>query len=463
MQYVDISNTNDNPNTVYMNFTGNSYKAQEFLFNAVPDFFKTDNYDIILLLTAFVILVAALLPRLLARQNITAPIVFIILGAAAFYIPIDWRLPDIVDDPWWPKRLTELGVIIALTSAGLKLNSPFSRETWRISWRLLAITMPLTIAASAFLGWWALGFAPAAALLFGAVIAPTDPVLASDVQTTAPDAEDDSSTRLALTTEAGLNDGLAFPFTNLAIAVALVGLNPAGWFLGWIVMDVFYKILAGTLIGAGSGWLLAILLFKTPIKDHLSRTMTGIVALSLTLLPYALAELASSYGFIAVFVSACIFRQQEKQHKYQKILHDFSEEMERLLVAVLMFFIGIYLSSGILASLTFEMVIVALLTICIVRPVTGLLAMPGCHLPRHKQWAVAFFGIRGIGSIYYLAYAMYHANFSQSQDIWSLVTLIVIISVAVHGSSARPVMRMLDRWRKISESNNNGIHNKIMY
>ena len=438
-----------------MNSQTNYYKAQEFLFNAAPDFFKIDIYDVILLLTAFVILVAAILPRLLAKQHITAPLVFMIAGAGVYFLPIDWHLPDLVDDSWWPKRLTELGVIIALTSAGLKLNKPFSRETWRISWRLLAITMPLTIAASAFLGWWALGFAPAAALLLGAVIAPTDPVLASDVQTTAPNAEDYSPTRLALTTEAGLNDGLAFPFTNLAIAVALVGLDLSGWFVGWVVMDVFYKIIAGTLIGIASGWLLAVLFFKTPVKGHLSRTMTGVAALSLTLLPYASAELASSYGFIAVFVAACIFRQREEEHEYQTVLHDFSEEMERLLVAVLMFFVGIYVASGILASVSIPMVIVAVVIIFIVRPATGLIGLYKCALPRPKQWVVAFFGIRGIGSIYYLAYAVYHANFPQAQEIWSLVILIVVVSVAIHGLSVKPVMTMLDRWRETGQLESN--------
>lgn len=347
---------------------------------------------------------------------------------------------------WWPKRLTELGVIIALSSAGLKLNRPFSLITWQVSWRLLAITMPLTIAATAFLGWWWMGFAPAAALLLGAVIAPTDPVLASDVQTTAPDADDDSPTRLALTSEAGLNDGLAFPFTNLAIAVALVGISPANWFAGWITMDFFYKITAGTLIGAASGWLLGAFIFRTPVNTHLSRTMTGIVSLSLTLFPYAVAELASGYGFISVFVAACVFRQQEVQHAYQKVLHDFSEEMERLLVAILMFAIGAYIASGIFESLT--MVIFSAVAIFVIRPLTGQVALGGCALPRQKRWAVSFFGIRGIGSIYYLAYAVYQVEIPQAQEIWALVIFIVVLSVIVHGLSAKPVMDHLYHIRK---------------
>jgi sodium/hydrogen antiporter len=432
-----------------MNSRTQTYSAQEFLRNADPAFFGLDIYDLILLISAVVVLAAALVPRLLAKQHITAPLLFLSIGVVVSLLPVDWQLPDLVDDAWWPKRLTELGVIIALTSAGLKLNKPFSRDTWRISWRLLAITMPLTICATAFIGWWMLGLVPATAILFGAVIAPTDPVLASDVQTTAPGADDDSPTRVALTTEAGLNDGLAFPFTNLAIAVALVGLDPAGWFVGWFVMDFFYKILAGVLVGAASGRLLAMVLFKTKIPDKLSHTMTGIVALSLTLFPYAAAELASSYGFIAVFVAACVFRQYETHHTYQRTLHDFSEELERLLVAVLMFLMGVYLTSGVLVFITFPMVIVLIVTVFVIRPVSGLLALTGCGLSRSQQWAVAFFGIRGIGSIYYMAYAVYHANFPQAREIWTLVILIVVVSVMVHGLSAKPVMGTLDRLRRL--------------
>ncbi len=407
----------------------------------------TASYDLILLFTAVFILIAALLPRFLAGRNITAPIVYLLFGMGCFLFPIDWRLPDLVGDAVWPKRLTELGVIVALTSAGLKINRPFSRESWRISWRLLAFTMPLTMVASAFLGWWVLGFYPVTAALFGAVIAPTDPVLASDVQTSAPGSSDDSSTRLALTTEAGLNDGLAFPFTNLAIAMALSGVDPSGWFIGWMVTDVLYKIIIGALIGVASGWLLAMLLFKTPVKDHLSRTMTGVVALSLTLVPYASAELVSSYGFIAVFIAACIFRQQELNHTYQKKLHDFSEEMGRLLIAALMFFIGAYLADGILNTITIPMILVAIFSIVLVRPAAGLIAMHGVSEPIEKRWVVAFFGIRGIGSLYYLAYAMFHASFSQADELWTLVILIVVMSVVIHGLAAKPVMSMLDRRR----------------
>lgn len=141
-------------------------------------------------------------------------------------------------------------MIISLTAAGLKLKRPFAWQTWRYAVRLLVITMPLTIVIVAFFGWKFLGFAPATAMLLGAVIAPTDPVLGgliapkdpvlnSDSQITESHREDTS--RLALTSEAGLNDGLAFPFTNMAIAMALLGIYPSLWFTDWLITDFFIK------------------------------------------------------------------------------------------------------------------------------------------------------------------------------------------------------------------------------
>jgi sodium/hydrogen antiporter len=418
-----------------------SYAPQRLLFEGDLSLFKPDLYDLGLLLVALVTLAAALVPRLVSgRWVVGAPLLFMAAGALAFAVPFEAALPDLVEETWWPKRLTELGVIVALTGAGLRLERPFAWETWRVSWRLLAVTMPLTIAAAALLGWWALGLAPAAALLLGAVIAPTDPVLASDVQTSPPGEPDDSEARLALTTEAGLNDGLAFPFTNLAIAVALAGLAPAGWLAGWLAIDVAYKIAAGALIGAAAGRFMAVLVFRLPIPAPLVKTMTGILALSLTLLPYAAAELASGYGFIAVFVAACVFRQVECDCEYLSLLHDFSEELERLLVAVLMFLIGAYAVRGALAALSPALALGAFALVFLVRPLAGIVALPGLGLPRAKQWALAFFGIRGIGSLYYLAYAIHHAPFPEAETLWALVLATVILSVLVHGVAARPVM-----------------------
>ncbi len=418
-----------------------TYAAQRLIESADPAFFAVAGYDVGLLLVGLIVLVAVILPRLASdRGVVTAPLMYLALGAFVFVWSWAPPLPDLVADAWWPKRLTELGVIVALTSAGLKLNRPFAWTTWRTSWRLLAITMPVTIGAAAWLGWGVAGLVPATALLLGAVIAPTDPVLAADVQTGPPGEPDDSVTRLALTTEAGLNDGLAFPFTNLAIAVALVGLAPSGWLAGWLLVDVLYKITIGVLVGAVSGWLIARLLFGLPARRRLAKTMTGITVLSLTLVPYGFAELASSYGFVAVFVAACVFRQVECDHDHQITLHDFSEEVERVLVAVLMFLVGAYAVTGVFGLMSPILWALALVLVFVVRPLAGLLGLVGTSLSGRERWAISFFGIRGIGSIYYLAYGLHHADFPDAMVVWALVLAVVVVSVVVHGLAARPVM-----------------------
>lgn len=400
-----------------------------------------DTYDVVLFYIGFIILIATFFPRFLSNYLITAPIVYLLLAVGVFFFFKENPLPHMADNPYLGKRLTELGVIISLTAAGLKLKEPFVWKTWRYSARLLLFTMPLTIALVALFGWWFLGFAPATAMLLGAVIAPTDPVLASDIQTTPPMEDDSSSVRLALTTEAGLNDGLAFPFTNMAIAMALIGVHPDLWFTNWLIKDFFYKIIAGTIIGFGTGWLLAKIIFSySAPKTQSSKLSVGLLSLTLTLFPYGLAEIIHSYGFISVFVAACTFRYQEATNEHLNVLHNFSEEMEHVLVAVLFTYAGIYLSQNFINDFQWYMIPAAMLIVLFIRPFTGYVSLIGTELPEKKKLIISFFGIRGIGSIYYLLYAFYHANFEGAKELMALVIVVIILSVFVHGLSAKTVM-----------------------
>lgn len=413
--------------------------------NSYPEFFGFDYYVIQLFVLACVVLLMQIVsPRIETKKYITTPIFFLLLGVAMFLLPIPWELPELTDEPVILKRITEFGVIVALVSAGLKINDPFSWKTWSPSARLLLITMPLTIAAIAFLGWWVAGLVPASAILLGAVLAPTDPVLAKDVQTSDPGSPDDSSIRLTLTTEAGLNDGLAFPFTNLAIAVAVLGLAPQVWIVDWLLIDVFYKIIIGGVVGVACGKFLGYLLFNIPenkdikIADHA-------FAVALVLFPYAAADMVSSYGFIAVFVSACIFRQKKPDHDYQKRVHRFSVTMESLMEGILMLIIGGYLVFGVLESLTFPMIVLSIAVIFLVRPVSGLIAFTGSDLPGYKKRIISFFGIRGIGSLYYLSYGIYMADFPQADELWAITIFIITLSVLIHGISAKSIMERFDK------------------
>src|SRR5215203_5476753 len=178
------------------------------------------------------------------------PIAFLGLGMLVFALPLGLPAPDPVAHPAVTEHLTEFGVIVALMGAGLKLDRRVGLRRWSSTWRLLAITMPLSIAAVALLGWWFAGLVPAAAVLVAAALAPTDPVLASDVQVGEPTDDEDSEdeVRFALTSEAGLNDGLAFPFTYLAIAMVTAGSTSTGVWLGrWFAVDVLYKLAVGLL------------------------------------------------------------------------------------------------------------------------------------------------------------------------------------------------------------------------
>jgi sodium/hydrogen antiporter len=417
--------------------------------NSYPVFFEFDFYVVqLFLLASIVLLILVVSPHVESKKYITTPIFFLLLGIALFLLPIPWELPELTNEPVILKRITEFGVIVALVSAGLKINDPYSWKTWSSSARLLLITMPLTIAVTAFLGWWVAGLVPASAILLGAVLAPTDPVLANDVQTSDPGTPDNSSVRLTLTTEAGLNDGLAFPFTNLAIAVAVLGLAPSGWFVDWLLIDVLYKIITGGIVGVICGKFLGFLIFKLPENKNI-KIADNVFAIALVLFPYAAAELVSSYGFIAVFVSASVFRQKRPEHEYQKRVHRFSVTMEGLMEGILMLIIGGYLVFGVLQPLTFPMIAVSLVILFLVRPISGLIAFTGSDLPKHKKWVISFFGIRGIGSMYYLAYGIYMADFPQSDELWAITIFIVAVSVLVHGVSAKSVMERFAKNEKI--------------
>src|SRR5688572_6072112 len=186
-----------------------------------------------------------------------------------FALPLDLPDPDPLVHGELTEHLAEVCVIVALMGAGLKLDRPVGWRRWSSTWRLLAVAMPVTIAVMAGLGWWWAGLAPAAAVLLGSALAPTDPVLASDVQVGEPTEDEDSEdeVRFALTSEAGLNDALAFPFVYAAIAMTAKGTDPAGWLGRWLAVDVAYKLAAGVLLGLATGWLLGRLFFRARMES----------------------------------------------------------------------------------------------------------------------------------------------------------------------------------------------------
>ncbi|MFG3715354.1 cation:proton antiporter [Micromonospora sp. NPDC047730] len=391
-------------------------------------------------------LLAGVLPRVLERRPLSMPIAFLGLGMLVFVLPTGLPNPDPLAYPEIATHLTEIGVIVALMGAGLKIDRPLSWARWSSTWRLLAIAMPVCIAAVALLGWWWAGLVPAAALLLGAALAPTDPVLAADVQVGEPSDVEDSEdeVRFALTSEAGLNDGLAFPFVYAAIAIATTGLAPADWLGRWLAMDVLWKVVAGVAGGWLIGWLLGKLFFRAPSHLRLARHAEGFLALAATFLAYGLVEVVGGYGFLAVFVAARAIRAAERTHEFHSVLHAFAEQIERLLTVMLLLLFGGAVVGGLLAPLTWPAAAVGLALVFVVRPLVGRLSLLGAPGRPAEHWVIALFGIRGVGSFFYLAYATAKTDFAQADLIWATVGLVVIVSVVVHGVAATPVMQLLD-------------------
>ena len=409
-----------------------------------------DPYVVVLAGFGAVVLLTAWLPMVLKELPLSLPIVCVGLGVVIFSLP---AVPGVAPHPQEhlaiTQRLTEFVVLIALMGAGLKLDRALAWVTCALTWRLLGIAMPLTIALLAVLGHALLGLGAAAAILLGASLAPTDPVLASDVQVGPPGEGLEDEVRFTLTSEAGLNDGLAFPFVNLAVALALAGQTGEPWLVKWLTVDVLWKLSAGLVAGWIVGRVLGWLTFRLPNRARLSRTGDGFVALGITCLAYGLTEMIHGYGFLAVFVAALGLRSAERNSKYHEKLHDFTEQLERLtMMMLLVLFGGAIADGGLFRAVSFEVVVYALLAVFLVRPLSGWISLLGRDQRLDEKAVISFFGIRGLGSAYYLAYGLGHAKFEQPDLLWSTTGLIVLISILLHGTTVTPVMRYLDRQRQ---------------
>jgi NhaP-type Na+/H+ or K+/H+ antiporter len=415
----------------------------------MPADFSPDPYILIMTGAGLLIALVAWLPLALKRLPLSLPIVCIGIGAALFLLPQVTLRPLPIAYPEITERFAEFVVIIALMGAGLKIDRVFGWRRWSITWRLLAITMPLGILVITLLTWWALGLPWAVALLVAASLAPTDPVLAADVQVGPPKTGDEDEVRFGLTSEAGLNDGAAFPFVHLAILLAVA--LPAGkpWATEWLTYRVLWEIAGGVaggwIVGRVFGWLT----FHVPAETKLARTGDGLIALSATFVSYGLTEILHVYGFLAVFVTALTVRHTHREHEFQADMHAITEQIERLAMMVLLILFGGALVSGLLAPVTWIDGVVAVIILLIVRPVTGWLGLLGHRADKGEKLTLAFFGIRGVGSIYYLAYGINHMEVANAARLWGIVGLVVLLSVLLHGLTVTPIMRSLDKRRGV--------------
>lgn len=409
-------------------------------------------YIPILLALGGLILLVAWLPLIVRKLPLSLPILCVGLGMAVFsWTPFADYTPHPAKTPVLVEKASELIVLVSLMGAGLKIDRAIGWQRWILTWRLLGFAMPLTILALMLLGQVLLGLGLATALLLAAALAPTDPVLASDIQIEGPRSDQDDEARFALTSEAGLNDAAAFPFVHLAIALAGAG-TMGGILAEWAWNAVLLRTAIGIACGVGLGWLMGWIVYHVPRSTRLSRTGDGFVALGATLSIYALTELAHGYGFLAVFLAGLMLRRAASGHKYNDRMHDFADEVERLLMmALLVFFGGMLVAGGLLARVGWAEALYAIVAVFVVRPLVGWFSLAGAKCPGLERLIISFFGIRGLGSVFYLAYGVNHGRFEQEDALWSTLGLVILVSIVLHGVTVTPIMRRLDAKRDRTE------------
>jgi len=403
----------------------------------------TPSYEIMLFGFGLAMLLVAWLPLVVNRAPISVPIISLLIGI--LLSSTNWlhvaqaSMPGSVA----AERMSEIVILIALMGAGLRLDRRFSWRHWGATWRLLAIAMPLTIIGVFIAGKSMLGLSVPAALLLASVLAPTDPVLAADVQTGPPGRGDDGETRFGLTSEAGLNDGLAMPFVLLAIGLQRGTLDWGHWLAFEMVLD----LAMGAAIGWVGGKAMGLLLFRLPLVK-LSDTGDGLVAIGITLICYATTQIVGGNGFVAVFVAALSIRSTKPRDSFHTAMADFASQIERVLVMFMLIIFGWTVGGGLMNQLTLAGAGLGMLLLFVIRPVAAWLGFIGSHLPRGSRMLMAFFGVRGIGTLFYLQYAFNRAVFSEKALIWSTTAFVIIASILLHGISSTPLMAWADRQRQ---------------
>ncbi len=399
--------------------------------------FEFNSYHVLLAVLGAVVLLSHWIPRYFSGREPASSALLMGGGAALSFLLPDMAvaLSPLNANKFW-ELTSEMCVIIGLFGVGISIDNIAAKGKWRPAVRLLLFLMPATMILTVLAGTVLAGLAVSAAVLLAAVVAPTDPVLAKDVQVGPPTEGKEHPVRFALTTEAGLNDGLAFPFVYLGIALVAGASYNSGVFLEWVAIDVVYRIIVGAVVGWVLGKALGHIVFKRPRKNPISETQADIVAVTGIILTYGLAELVEGYGFIAVFVAGVMLRQQDGEDKFHGKLHAFIRALEHTLTAVLLIALGAVMP-GLLEFLRIEHVLLVLLLIFVIRPVIGWFSLSGAGLDARGRGVTAFYGIKGIGSVYYLAYAQSHLpDFPGLETLWTITVLLIFTSTIVHGLSA---------------------------
>lgn len=403
-------------------------------------------------LVGFLLVGIALLGRFLDRLPVSPAMIYLLVGFALGPAAFDVLELHPLRERELLEVITEIAVLVALFTVGIKMRMPIGDRRWGLPLRLATLSMLVTIAGVAAAAYVLLGWSPGLALLLGAALAPTDPVLASDVQLRSP--QDRDSLRLALTGEGGLNDGTAFPFVFLGLG--LLGLHEIGaWGWRWALVDLAWGTIGGLAIGyaVGSGVARGVRALRawrddTVILDEF--LLLGVIGLS-----YGVALAVEALGFLAVFAAALALRRADDRQisasgrsghsPLTPSMLGVNEQLERIVEVLIVLLVGAMISTG---YWSMAGLLVAALLLLVIRPLAvwaGVRARDAGKTPRRL---LGWFGIRGIGSVYYAVFA---AGFGMREgvasELMSCVFTVVAVSIVVHGVSATPLMEMYHRRR----------------
>lgn len=356
---------------------------------------------------------------------------------------------------------TEIAVLISLFAAGIKMPVPFRISSWCGPIKLACLSMVFSVGSVTLFGYYLLHLPLGAAVLLGAIVAPTDPVLATDVQVRHPGDSDDL--RFSLTSEAGMNDGTAFPFVMLGLG--LLGLHDLGDYgARWLVVDVFWATFAGIALGTVCGYVLAVVAANLRRKfGPTSALLDDFLGLGLIGAVYGASLMVNAWGFLAVFVAAVSLRQtelglasavpeepqvqkktfwigteQSERHVSEGTLI-FKEHLERLSELLLILLIG---GTLFIDSWSWRAVGFAAFLFFVARPLSVMFGLFGSTVTPRVKFLAGWFGVRGIGSLYYLMYAIEHGLSERTAlELIHIVLVVVTLSIFIHGFSVKPVMR----------------------
>jgi NhaP-type Na+/H+ or K+/H+ antiporter len=406
-----------------------------------------DVYILDLLVIGLLLLMVTLGSGWIARLPLSYALIYLFVGITLS--PYGFNLIQVRPDANFLERVAEIVVLISLFSCGLKMNRPMQFWAWRSTTRLIGLLMPITIFSVAAVAHYILKLEWGLAILLGAILAPTDPVLASEVQLEDPNDRDEL--RFGITSEGGLNDALAFPFVYFGIHSIEKG-DWRTWFREWLLIDVVWAIFAGIVFGfvvaKAVKWLDKKLeSFRTP--DDL---MEDFVALSAIFITYAITELAYGYGFLAVFVAGIAMRRRRNAEYTRNQLH-FIERLEKLAEIGTILLLGSMLRFQPMFRFAGDAFLIAFSLIFVIRPIGTWISTIGLKVHPATRWLYGWFGIRGVGSIYYLGYAFGNGlKGNDGEQIAWITFWTIVISVLLHGVTSTPLMRWYERNVEHNES-----------